>query len=209
MLSTDLLLALASFAFVSSITPGPNNLMLMASGTNFGFVRTLPHMLGVALGFVLMLVLVGAGVAWIFEALPHAYTVLKVASAGYLIYLAYKIATAAPPSGGTETSRARPLTFTQAAAFQWVNPKAWTMALTAVGVYVPTEEAWLGLMVVAGVFGAVNLPSVGVWALLGAQMRRFLHHPRAMRVFNGAAAGLLIASLYPILAEGWTALSGQ
>lgn len=200
MLSTDTLLALASFAFVSSITPGPNNLMLMASGTNFGLARTVPHMLGVAIGFVVMLLMVGAGIAWIFEALPAAYVVLKVVSVAYLLYLAYKIATAKPPAPDAgQGDAARPLTFVQAAAFQWVNPKAWTMALTAVSAYVPAEQRGAGLVTVAMIFGAINLPSVGVWAAMGAQMRRFLGKPKALRAFNVAAAVLLVGSLYPIV----------
>lgn len=200
MLSTDTLLALASFAFVSSITPGPNNLMLMASGTNFGLARTVPHMLGVAIGFVFMLLMVGAGIAWIFEALPAAYIVLKVVSVAYLLYLAYKIATAKPPAPNAgQGDAARPLTFVQAAAFQWVNPKAWTMALTAVSAYVPAEQRGAGLVTVALIFGAINLPSVGIWAAMGAQMRRFLNKPNALRAFNVAAAVLLVGSLYPIV----------
>lgn len=200
MLSTDTLLALASFAFVSSITPGPNNLMLMASGTNFGLARTVPHMLGVASGFVLMLLMVGAGITWIFEALPAAYIVLKVVSVAYLLYLACKIATAKPPAPDAgQGDAARPLTFVQAAAFQWVNPKAWTMALTAVSAYVPAEQRGGGLVTVALIFGAINLPSVGVWAAMGAQMRRFLNRPKALRAFNVAAAVLLVGSLYPIV----------
>jgi threonine/homoserine/homoserine lactone efflux protein len=207
MITLEALLALVSFAFVSSITPGPNNLMLMASGTNFGFVRTVPHLLGVALGFVLMVLLVGAGISWIFEAVPTAYTVLKVASAGYLIYLAYRIATAAPPPERPDTLGARPLTFTQAAAFQWVNPKAWAMALTAISAYVPAAQPWLGLITVAAVFGAVNLPTVGVWALMGVQLRRWLRDARALRAFNLVAALLLLASLYPQVVEGWASVS--
>ena len=207
MITLEALLALVSFAFVSSITPGPNNLMLMASGTNFGFVRTVPHLLGVALGFVLMVLLVGAGISWIFEAVPTAYTVLKVASVGYLIYLAYRIATAAPPPERPDTLAARPLTFTQAAAFQWVNPKAWAMALTAISAYVPAAQPWLGLITVAAVFGAVNLPSVGVWALMGVQLRRWLRDARALRAFNLVAALLLLASLYPQVVEGWASVS--
>ena len=207
MITLEALLALVSFAFVSSITPGPNNLMLMASGTNFGFVRTVPHLLGVALGFVLMVLLVGAGISWIFEAVPTAYTVLKVASVGYLTYLAYRIATAAPPPERPDTLGARPLTFTQAAAFQWVNPKAWAMALTATSAYVPAAQPWLGLITVAAVFGAVNLPSVGVWALMGVQLRRWLRDPRALRAFNFVAALLLLASLYPQVVEGWASVS--
>lgn len=204
MLAADTLLALASFAFVSSITPGPNNLMLMASGTNFGFARTVPHMLGVAIGFVVMLILVGTGIAWIFRAVPAAYAVLKVASVVYLLYLAYKIATARPPGSGDVMERAgHPLTFVQAAAFQWVNPKAWTMALTAVSVYVPAEQRGLGLIAVGLIFGAINLPSVGAWALMGVQMRRFLSNPKALRVFNVSAAVLLIGTLYPIVFSEW------
>lgn len=203
MLAIDTLLALAAFAFVSSITPGPNNLMLMASGTNFGFARTVPHMLGVAIGFVVMLILVGGGIAWIFQAIPTAYTVLKVASIAYLLYLACKIATAKPPtSDGNAKGVGRPLSFMQAAAFQWVNPKAWSMALTAVSVYVPAEQRAVGLVVVGLIFGLINLPSVGAWALLGVQMRRFLSDPKALRVFNVSAALLLLASLYPIIFDG-------
>ncbi|HZH04434.1 MAG TPA: LysE family translocator [Myxococcaceae bacterium] len=203
-MTLDTLLALASFAFVSSITPGPNNLMLMASGTNFGFMRTVPHLMGVALGFVLMLVLVGAGVATVFEAVPGAANALKVASVLYLLYLAWKVATAQPPSGNPTS--ARPLTFLQAAAFQWVNPKAWTMALTAAAVYVPEEGSGFALLVVALVFGAVNLPSVTIWALVGVRMRRLLDRPRTLRAFNVGAALLLIASLYPVLSADLSAL---
>ena len=126
----ELLFALAAFALVSSITPGPNNLMLMASGANYGFRRTLPHMLGVTLGFMLMVLLVGVGLVQVFDAFPVSYQLLKVVSVGYLLYLAWKIATAAPVNNGSDSEGA-PFTFVQAALFQWVNPKAWTMALTA------------------------------------------------------------------------------
>ncbi len=190
------LLALAAFAFVTSITPGPNNLMLMASGANFGVRRTVPHMLGVALGFVFMAVLVGAGLAQAFAAVPQLYAVLKLASVAYLLFLSWKIATAPPPG---EAARAgRPMTFLAAAAFQWVNPKAWAMALTAVSVYAPSQTA-AGIAAVAAVFGIVNLPSVGVWAALGQGMRRVLTNPARMRAFNVLMAVLLVASLYPVL----------
>ncbi len=192
----DLLLALTLFAFVSSITPGPNNLMLMASGANFGFRRTIPHMLGVALGFVFMVVLVGAGLVGIFEAFPVSYTVLKVASVAYLLYLAWKIANAGP--AGTGEGKGNPMTFLQAAAFQWVNPKAWAMALTAISVYAPDQTLW-AILLVAALFGAVNLPSVSSWTLLGQQMARVLTNPRRLTVFNWAMAALLVASLYPVI----------
>ena len=130
-MTPSLLFALTAFALVSSITPGPNNLMLMASGTNFGFARTVPHMLGVAIGFTLMIVLVGAGLVTVIGLVPGALTAIKWLSIAYLLYLAYKIATAAPnPLEGQ--SAGKPMTFVAAALFQWINPKAWTMALTAV-----------------------------------------------------------------------------
>jgi len=190
------LLALAAFAFVTSITPGPNNLMLMASGANFGVRRTVPHMLGVALGFVFMTVLVGAGLAQAFVAVPQLYTALKVVSVAYLLFLSWKIATAPPP--GKASRAGRPMTFLAAAAFQWVNPKAWAMALTAVSVYTPSQTK-AGILAVAIVFGIVNLPSVGTWAVLGQGMRRVLTNPVRTKAFNVLMAVLLVASLYPVL----------
>lgn len=198
-MTTEILLALCAFAFVSSVTPGPNNLMLMASGTNFGFTRTIPHMLGVSIGFTLMIVLVGAGLAKIFEMYPAAHDVLKIVSVAYLLWLAWKIATAKPPAANTAENGAKPMTFLAAALFQWVNPKAWTMALTAVTAYTLPAQPWTSLFIVALVFGLINLPTVSSWTLMGVQMRRFLNDPVKLRVFNGTAAVLLVASLYPVI----------
>jgi threonine/homoserine/homoserine lactone efflux protein len=197
-MTPELLAALAAFAFVSSVTPGPNNLMLMASGTNFGFVRTLPHMLGVSIGFTAMIVLVGLGLAQLFAAYPVAHDVLRAVSVAYLLWLAWKLANAAPPSA-EGPMRAKPMTFVQAALFQWVNPKAWTMALTAVTAYLPANDALMSLIIVALVFGAINLPTVGSWTLMGVQLRRFLSDPLKLRVFNTIAALALVGSLYPIV----------
>jgi len=192
----DLLLALALFAFVTSITPGPNNLMLMASGANFGFRRSIPHMLGIGIGFTIMVLCVGAGLATIFETYPVAHTILKVLSVAYLLYLAWKIANAAPIRDRDATGT--PMTFLQAAAFQWVNPKAWAMALTATTAYAPNHSLW-AIALVGLVFGAINLPSVSTWTLLGQQMARLLTNPARMVAFNWVMAGLLIVSLYPVL----------
>ncbi|NIZ60990.1 hypothetical protein DL239_08380 [Sedimentitalea sp. CY04] len=192
----DLFLALALFAFVSSITPGPNNLMLMASGANFGFRRTIPHMLGVALGFVFMVLMVGAGLVQVFDAYPVSYTVLKVGSVVYLLYLAWKIANAGPAEAGEISGK--PMTFLQAAAFQWVNPKAWAMALTAISAYTP-DQTLMAILLVGVVFGAVNLPSVSSWTVLGQQMARVLTNPRRLTAFNWTMAVLLVASLYPVI----------
>jgi threonine/homoserine/homoserine lactone efflux protein len=192
----DILIALAGFALVSSITPGPNNLMLMASGANFGFARTLWHMLGVGIGFTLMIVLVGIGLIQIFDLYPISHTILKVVSVLYLGWLAYKIANAAAPQAAGETGK--PITFLQAAAFQWVNPKAWTMALTAITLYAP-DQSFQAILLVALVFGAINLPSVSVWTLMGQQMQRYLTNATRLKIFNYTMAALLLLSLYPLL----------
>ncbi|MGH1576599.1 LysE family translocator [Planktotalea sp.] len=191
----DLIAALVLFAFVSSITPGPNNMMLMASGANFGFKRTIPHMFGVGIGFSVMIFLVGAGLVQVFDAYPILHTVLKVVSVFYLLWLAWKIAHAAPPKGKSD-SEATPLTFLQAALFQWVNPKAWTMALTAISVYTP-DQSLISVLYVSFAFGLVNFPSVSVWTVLGQQMARFLTSAARLRAFNWTMAVLLVASLYP------------
>ncbi|WP_195821488.1 LysE family translocator [Roseobacter sp. MH60115] len=198
-MSIELLSALILFALASSATPGPNNLMLMASGANYGFTRSIPHMLGISVGFALMIVLVGAGLAQIFEAYPVSYTVLKALSVLYLSYLAWKIATAAPIRKSAEEGR--PMTFLQAAAFQWVNPKAWAMALTALSVYAPSQTL-TAFALVAVIFATVNLPAITFWTVLGQQMARILTNPRRLTTFNWAMAGLLIASLYPVLWPG-------
>lgn len=192
----DLFLALAGFAFVTSITPGPNNLMLMASGANFGFRRTIPHMLGISIGFVLLAITTGAGLAQAFETFPALRNTLKVLGTAYMLWLAWKIAHAAPP--GATTATGRPFGFLQAAAFQWVNPKAWAMAITAVTVYTP-DDRLASVVLVASLFGLINLPSVGTWTVLGLHLRKLLSSPARLRGFNIAMALLLVASLWPVL----------
>jgi threonine/homoserine/homoserine lactone efflux protein len=192
----DLLLALLGFAFVTSITPGPNNMMLLASGVNFGFRRTVPHMLGISLGHALMVFLVGLGLAGVFTAWPPALLALKAASVAYMLWLAWKIAHADRPGAGR--ARPQPMTFLQAVAFQWVNPKAWAMALGAVSAYV-AEPSPLAYAAVAGAFACVNLPSVAVWAGAGQAVRRWLEGPGRLRAFNWGMAGLLVLSLWPVV----------
>lgn len=194
----DLFSALLLFAFVSSITPGPNNLMVMASGANFGFIRSIPHILGIALGFALMILLMGTGLAQVFAAYPASYDVLKVVSVLYLLYLSWKIANAAPVDAAHRGSK--PLSFLQAAAFQWVNPKAWAMALTALAAYAP-EATLNAFALVALVFGLICLPTVTLWTVLGQQVARFLTNPKRLRTFNWVMAALLVASLYPVLTD--------
>ncbi|MCK0167601.1 LysE family translocator [Jannaschia sp. S6380] len=195
-MTPELFFALAGFAFVSSITPGPNNLMLMASGANYGLWRTVPHGLGVSIGFGVMILLVGMGLAQVFASVPWSKPVLAVLSVGYLLFLAWKIANAAPPERTAATGR--PMTFLQAAAFQWVNPKAWTMALTAITLYA-SGGVW-SVALVALVFSVINLPCIFSWSALGREMRRFLTSPGRLRAFNWTMAALLVASLWPSVA---------
>lgn len=191
----NILTALVGFGFVTSITPGPNNLMLMTSGSNFGFRRSVPHLLGVTLGFVFMIALIGLGLARLFDLCPPLRMILKAASLVYMLWLAWKIAHAPPP--GT-VEEGRPMTFLQACAFQWVNPKAWAMGMTAMTAYL-AGPGIATVLLVAAIFGAVNLPSCGAWVVLGQQMRRLLTDARHLRVFNRVMAGLLVASLWPLL----------
>jgi threonine/homoserine/homoserine lactone efflux protein len=192
----ELFLALLGFAFVTSVTPGPNNMMLLASGVNFGFRRTLPHMLGISAGHALMVFLVGLGLAGVFKAWPPALVLLKLVSVAYMLWLAWKIAHSAAPGEGQ--AKPRPMTFLQAAAFQWVNPKAWAMALGAVAAYVTEPSVW-AYAAVAGAFACVNLPSVSVWAGAGQVVRRWLEGPGRLQAFNWTMAGLLVLSLWPVV----------
>ncbi|WP_407493770.1 LysE family translocator [Pseudooceanicola sp. MF1-13] len=193
----DLLSALFVFCVVSTITPGPNNLMVMASGANFGYRRTLPHMAGIAVGFAVMTLLVGVGLIQVFTLYPVTHQILTVASVGYLLWLAWKIANAAPPEGKPDTE-ARPLTALQAALFQWVNPKAWTMAISAITIYA-ADNSLLAIGIVAGVFGLVCIPCVSIWTVMGQQLRRVLTNPTRLRAFNWTMAALLVASLIPLI----------
>ncbi|MBI6897503.1 LysE family translocator [Pseudomonas putida] len=196
--SLDLLSAFVLFAFVSSITPGPNNTMLLASGVNFGVRRTIPHALGISVGFMVMVLAVGLGLGEVFKAWPPLYSILRYAGAAYLLYLAWKIATSGPMSGDSAASR-KPLGFWGAAAFQWVNPKAWVMAIGAITTYTPAQGYVFNVIVIATVFALVNLPSVGIWVMFGSALRNLLRNPRAVVLFNVLMAVLLVISLYPLL----------
>ena len=196
-MSIDLFIALVTFAFASSITPGPNNLMLLASGVHFGFRRTIPHMLGIGIGFTFMVVIVGLGLGKLFEVYPGIYTALRVVGGLYMLWLAWKIANSGPVNEGS--SGAAPMTFMQAALFQWVNPKAWVMAVTAIATYtLPGNYLW-SVLLVGLVFGTVNLPSVSTWALFGTGLKHVLDDRRVLRAFNITMAALLVASLAPLL----------
>jgi threonine/homoserine/homoserine lactone efflux protein len=197
--SLELLGAFVVFAVATLFTPGPNNVMLMASGLNFGFARTLPHLLGVTLGFGFMVLVVGFGLGAIFVSYPAIYTTVKFAGAAYLIYLAWRIATAGTAKG---EGGGRPFTFVQAAAFQWVNAKGWVMAIGAVTAYAAVAPYPQNIVLLAGVFMLFGAASSTTWLLFGTALKRVVSDRRSVTIFNRAMAALLVLSLVPVFLEG-------
>ncbi|MCO6417243.1 LysE family translocator [Siccirubricoccus sp. KC 17139] len=193
------LAAATGFAFAMSATPGPNNAMVAASGARFGLRRTLPHMLGVSLGFPVMLVLVALGAA---ELLRHSATLqglLRWAGAAWMLWLAWGLLTAAPAAPAATTDGARPMRLWQAALFQWVNPKAWIIAAGAIATYTGSHLGVLpDALLLAAIFAPAAFLSLLVWAAMGQGAARLLS-PRGLVWFNRAMAGLLLLSLVPLL----------
>ena len=199
-MSLQTLIAVLIFSTVMAFTPGPNNAMLASSGSRFGLARTLPHAAGVTLGFPVMIFLVGLGLASILLASPLLQLAMKSVSCVYLLWMAVQIAR----SDSTKESRGRdkPLTFLQAAAFQWINPKAWLMAVSAISAYTTSSgRLYLEVAIIAAVSLVVSIFSTLTWAAFGAGIRRWLRSPAALRVFNIAMALSLVASMVPILLE--------
>jgi threonine/homoserine/homoserine lactone efflux protein len=190
-------LAMVSFAVVMAFTPGPNNVMLTASGVNFGLARTAPHMVGVVVGYAVLLCAAGAGVGSLIVAFPAIQTGLKIVGAAYMLWLAWKVANAgkASDNGG----EGLPLTFLQAAAFQWVNPKGLIIAFGAVALYVHPETAVRDFAFMLAVFTVATLGSTITWAGFGVALRKVLQNERQARVFNVVMALLLIASILPMV----------
>jgi threonine/homoserine/homoserine lactone efflux protein len=191
--------SLAVFAFVSSITPGPNNAMLLASGANFGFRATLPHAAGVLFGFLGLIVVCGLGLGGVFKTYPPLHLVLKWGGAAYLLYLAFKIANSRAIGSGA--AGPRPMTFLQAVAFQLINPKGWAMALGTVATYLPSGFSRIDLLIAVLIFGALNGPSILTWMGSGVALRHFLERPSVLRAFNIGMGALLAASVVLILVE--------
>ncbi len=188
--------ALALFAFVSSITPGPNNVMLWASGINYGFRRTFPHMFGIAIGFLTLLVSVALGLGSLFQQVSWLSPLLRVLGSAYLLYLAYRIFTA---GRAQQLSSARPMSFLEAAAFQFVNPKAWVMGITAVGSFVdPDRNLFVSAALLGVVFATINLPCIATWTAAGSAIGRLLTDDRRRRFVNAFLALLLVGTVYLI-----------
>jgi threonine/homoserine/homoserine lactone efflux protein len=189
------------FAVVTLFTPGPNNMMLTASGLNFGFRRSVPHIVGVSLGFSFMVLLVGWGLAGLFTTSVLLHQVLKVIGVLYLLYLAYKIATA-PAQVDEGESRAKPMTFWQAVAFQWVNPKGWVMAVGATTSYTTMNgDNFKEVLIIGLIFLFFGFQSSATWNLFGLFIRRWLKDPKHIRAFNIVMGLALVASIAPLIAE--------
>lgn len=194
----DLFAALVLFAFVTSFTPGPNNIMVTASGVNFGFARTIPHMVGITLGFMALLGACAAGLGLVFTAYPALQTALKIAGALYMLWLAWKVANAGSTQGGGKASPT-PMTFLQAAAFQWVNPKAVVIGLTSISIYVRPGSRLLDFAVLIAVFAVSTALTVVTWTGFGVALRGMLRDPAKARIFNIVMALLLVASIAPMV----------
>lgn len=195
----DQILAILGFALVTAFTPGPNNTMLMISGANWGVAPSVPHMLGITIGFPVMVFAVGMGLGGVFEAYPVLHEILKYGSFLYLLYLAWKLARAGRHD--TDGNRqGKPMSFLAAALFQWVNPKAWMMAVSAMALYVPAGSAILpAVLLLAAIFALTSLPSAATWCLFGTAISRFLDSDRRVAVFNAGMAALLVLSMVPTL----------
>ena len=198
-MSQDLILSLIAFAFVTAMTPGPNNTMLLTSGVNFGFNRTRPHVLGVTIGFTIMILAVGLGIGRIFTEFPPLYSGLRIVSVVYLMWLAWRIATAGT-SNPIVTDEARPMTFFEAALFQWVNPKGWMVAWSVAANYVSPENLWADLMALSAIFLVVSLIRRLAGSSSARRSGRFCKTRRRCG-FSMSRWRSLVASLWPIVRE--------
>ncbi|WIT13472.1 LysE family translocator [Paucibacter sediminis] len=204
MMDLPTLLAVAAFATVTSITPGPNNMMLLASGVNHGFKASTPHMLGISIGFMVLLAATGLGLGALLLQWPRVGLAMKAVGIAYLVWLAWRLWRAEAPRAGVDAEAsavaAGPrMGFWAAAGFQWVNPKAWMMAIGAVAGFLAPGEGALAACLLALVCALVNFPCIAVWTYAGARLSRQLAEPAKRRAFNTTMAVLLLASIWPML----------
>ena len=179
----EMLYALAGFTFVTSVTPGPNNILLLGSGMRFGFWPTLPHILGIQLGILLQLLLCSMGLGLMLNTFPALYLGLKILGTAYLLYLAWQLRSNLVEV--RDGSRAKPFTFWQAMLFQFINPKAWIMTITASSLFLPQlESRFASIALLCLIFHTIGAPSSGSWAVLGSTIKRFLDNPFWQRCFS-------------------------
>lgn len=198
-----LLAGFISFSIVSGFTPGPNNLIALATGANYGYRRTLPHVLGVVVGFNLIYLLIGIGLGSVFKAFPIVQDILKWSSLAYLLFLAWKIAVS-KGIGGSErpTEDSKPITFFGSVAFQWINIKAWVAGMTLVTAFTDPKAYWVSLLAGSAINILIAFCSVSSWAVFGTLVKHFLAHPIRLRAFNLAMATLLVLSMVPSILKG-------
>ena len=192
-------IAILLFTSAAGITPGPNNIMIMASGVNFGVKRSCPHLLGITIGVPIMVLAVGLGFNLVLQNYPLLHQVIKVFGIGYLLYLAWLIATTQPSSISTEASK--PLTFWQALLFQWVNPKALVMATSAISAYTSSSAPLGEVLFIAFAFSITAALSVGIWLVFGASVKNFLDNPVYGKRFNILMAALLLVAILPVIED--------
>lgn len=174
--------------------------MLLSSGLNFGFNRTLPHSLGIPFGFFFLLLVMGMGLGGLFTAYPILYTIFKILSAIYLLYLAFRISVSRTMDSQQE-NKGQPMTFMEAALFQWVNPKAWVMAISGMALYTNQAFPFLSVILIALVFSVLNWPCVFIWAAFGTVLRKFLSNANQLKWFNILMGVLMVASVFLILVD--------
>ncbi len=200
----ETILAIFGFAFVTSISPGPGNFLLLTSGVNFGFMRSVPLILGISLGFLTMVFAIGFGFGQILKSFPLLYSVLKYCCLGYVCWLAWKIATSKSlgnDANSSENSNGfdKPISFVQAALLQLLNPKAWAVSLIITVSYTTPENYFNSLILLIFFFGIVNLPSISIWAISGTFLRHLLIQGNRITIFNRIMALLLVGSMIPVV----------
>jgi threonine/homoserine/homoserine lactone efflux protein len=193
----EFIIAIFIFSASATVTPGPNNIMILASGLNFGTLKSLPHYLGICIGFPIMVLLIGLGFGFIFERFPLAHTYIRVIGVFYLVFLSWKIATSAPNS--LTSKEGTPFSFLQAVLFQWVNPKAWIMATSAVAAFTSgSADILIQVLVIALTFMIVAFPCTGLWLFFGVWLKKIFNTPSHQRAFNIVMAILLLLSITPV-----------
>jgi len=197
-----MIISIATFTLSTVLTPGPNNIMLLSSGLTFGYKRTIPHMLGIMIGFPFMVLLVGLGLGIVFERFPLIFSALKIVGILYLLWMAFKIANNKSSFDVKEAEKSKPFTFVQSAAFQWVNPKAWIMAITAISIFVTSQENnFMQVLIIALIYMLSGLISTNTWTAGGVVLKRFIKSQSSIKIFNVTMAILLVASVLPTILE--------
>lgn len=195
-------LSLLIFCMSTSITPGPNNMLMLLSGVKYGVKPSLPHFWGICVGFVLMVDIVGIGLGEVFAHYPVIHTVMKYVGAIYMLYLSYKTIFASDHLTIAKDNRSKPFTMLQGVLFQWVNPKAWIMAIGVISTFtVVNKSIWFQLIPISIIYFIAMIPSVLFWLIGGATLRKYLDNPRHLRIFNWTMGVLLAFSIITIFFE--------